>query len=91
MKKKVMQHYSVTLQHYISFEANCLIPLFQSHYYNNITMLYNNTHCRPCSRRVRVCKSVKTPWLVGFVIIPYYCLELHSQVLFSFDIFVHTL
>ena len=66
------------MQHYSSFEANCLIPLFQSHYYNNITMLYNNTHCRPRSSWVRVCKSVKFPWLVGFVIIPYHCLELHT-------------
>lgn len=55
----------------------------------NITMLYNNTHCRPCNSWVKVCKSVKSPWLVGFVIIPYHCLELHTFFSLLIFLFIH--
>ena len=52
-------------------------------------MLYNNTHCRPCSSWVRVCKSAKSPCLVGFVIIPYHCLELHTYCSLLIFLFIH--
>ena len=52
-------------------------------------MLYNNTHCRPCSSWVRVCKSAKSPCLVGFVVISYHCLELHTYCSLLIFLFIH--
>lgn len=38
---------------------------------------------------MRVCQSAKSPWLGGFVIIPYHCLELHTFCSLLIFLFIH--